>query len=129
MTLIFVMYFVWLSVSNSALPFSYTSSVQSGTNFSLVLMTPPPQMRNAYENWAQVLSWIILEGDVGEVISQNFPTHFQAQGEVVLIRIYRKNIPKDYHLSSNLQKTVKISPYFKFVGSSPTVKLMCSTGT
>ena len=36
--------------------------------------------------------------------------------EVVLHRIYRKNIPKDYHFSSKLQKTVKTSPCFKFVG-------------
>ena len=41
---------------------------------------------------------------------------FQAQGEVVLHRVYRKNIPKDYHFSSKLQKTVKTSPCFKFVG-------------
>ena len=41
---------------------------------------------------------------------------YQAQREVVLHRIYRKNIPKDYHFSSKLQKTVKTSPCFKFVG-------------
>ena len=43
---------------------------------------------------------------------------FQAQGEVVLHRIYRKNIPKDFsnHFSSNLQKTVQNSPCFKSVG-------------
>ena len=41
---------------------------------------------------------------------------FQVQGEVVLHRIYRKNIPKDYHFSSKLQKMVKTSPWFKFVG-------------
>ena len=41
---------------------------------------------------------------------------FQAQGEVVLHRIYRKNIPKDYHFSSELQKKVKTSPCFKFLG-------------
>ena len=35
---------------------------------------------------------------------------YQAQGEVVLHRIYRQNIPKDYHFSSKLQKTVKTSP-------------------
>ena len=41
---------------------------------------------------------------------------FQAQGEVVLHRIYRKNIPKDYRFSSKLQKMVKTSPHFKIVG-------------
>ena len=35
---------------------------------------------------------------------------FQAQGEVVLHRIYRKNIAKDYHFSSKLKKTIKTSP-------------------
>ena len=41
---------------------------------------------------------------------------FQARGEVILHSIYRKNIPKDYHFSSKLQKTAKTSPCFKFVG-------------
>ena len=41
---------------------------------------------------------------------------FQAEGEVVLHRIYRKNIPKVHHFSSELQKMVKTSPCFKFVG-------------
>ena len=36
-------------------------------------------------------------------------------GLTVLYRIYRKNIPKDFHFSSKLQK-VKTSPCFKFVG-------------
>ena len=48
---------------------------------------------------------------------------FQAQGEVVLYWIYRKNILKDYHFSSKLQKMVKTSPCFKFVGFNP-----CGTG-
>ena len=30
-------------------------------------------------------------------------------------RIYRKNIPKDYHFCSKLWKTVKSSPCFKFL--------------
>ena len=41
---------------------------------------------------------------------------FQARGEVVLHRIYRKNIPKGYHFSLKLQKMVRTSPCFKFVG-------------
>ena len=41
---------------------------------------------------------------------------FQAQGEVVLHKVYRKNVPKDNHFSSKLQKTVKTSPCIKFVG-------------
>ena len=51
----------------------------------------------AYTAW-----WpgVILEGDLGEVISQNchISPFFQAQGEVVLHGIYRKNIPKDSRL-------------------------------
>ena len=39
---------------------------------------------------------IVLKGDMGEVVSQNCPT---PQGEMILHRIYRKNIPKDYHFS------------------------------
>ena len=50
-----------------------------------------------------------------EVISQNFSL-FQALEEVDLHRIYRQNIPNDYLFSSKLQKTVKTSPCFKFVG-------------
>ena len=50
---------------------------------------------------------------MGEVISQNFPTSplIQAQGEVVLHRIYRKNIKKK-HISSKLRDTFH---GFKFV--------------
>ena len=57
-------------------------------------------------------------GDVGEVVSRNCPISppFQAQGEVVLHRIYRKNIPKDYHFYSKSWKMVITSPCFKFVG-------------
>ena len=53
---------------------------------------------------------IIMDGDAGEVVSKNCPTSplFQTQGEVVLHKIYRKNIPKDF--SSKLQKAVKTSP-------------------
>ena len=78
--------------------------------------------------WNKVIflwTGVILEGDMGEVISQNCLTSlFQAQGEVVLHRIYRKNIPKDYHFSSKLQKTVKTSACFKFVGL-PLMKWRC----
>ena len=35
---------------------------------------------------------------------------FQAQGELVLHRIYRKNIPKDNHFSQKLQKESKLLP-------------------
>ena len=38
---------------------------------------------------------------------------FQAKGEALLHRIYKKNIPKDYHLSSKFQKMDKTSPCFK----------------
>ena len=41
---------------------------------------------------------------------------FQAQWEVVLHSIYRKNIPKDFHFSSKLQNTVKTFPWLKFLG-------------
>ena len=51
---------------------------------------------------------------MGEVVSHF--SLFQAQGEMVLHRIYRKNIPKDYHFSSKLQKMVKNSPCFNLVG-------------
>ena len=57
---------------------------------------------------------------MGEVISQNCPTSpffkLKPQGQVVLHRIYRKNIPKDYHFSSKLEKIVKTSPCFNCVG-------------
>ena len=59
-------------------------------------------------------SGYLLEGDMGEVISQK-RSHFslfQAQGELVLHGIYRKNFPKDYHFSSKLQRMVKTSPCF-----------------
>ena len=56
---------------------------------------------------------------MGEVVSQNCHFFlFQAQGEVVLHRLYRKNIPNEHHFSSKLRKTIKTSPCFKFVGLS-----------
>ena len=69
------------------------------------------------------LSGIILDGDVGEVISQNCPISpfIKLREKWFYIGIYRKNIPKDYHFSSKLQNMVKTSPCFKFVGLPLTV--------
>ena len=59
---------------------------------------------------------VILEGDVGEVISENCPTSpFFKLRE----KYYRKNIPKDYHFSSKLQKAIKTSPCFQIYRITP----------
>ena len=68
-----------------------------------------------------VLEGVILEGDVGEIIYKNwsaFPP-FQAQGEVVLHRIYRKNITKDYYFSSKYRKQSKLLPVFQICTITP----------
>ena len=58
---------------------------------------------------------MIPEGDMEESGLPKLSSFslFQALGEEVLHRIYRKNIPKDYHFSSKLRKTFTTSPCFK----------------
>ena len=64
-------------------------------------------------------SGVILEGDVGEFISQNCPTSlffFKLREKWFYIGYVVRIFQKNYHFSSKLQKMFKTSPHFKIVG-------------
>ena len=73
-------------------------------------------------NISFLIPGVILEGDVGEVINQNCPTSpfFKLREKWFYTeytgRVFQKTIKYSKRLSLLLQKTVKTSPCFKFVG-------------